>query len=430
MKSIFILISLLTQAVFAADVLNFQQTLQRALERSPEFSSLALKAQNAKWASTSAWTALLPTIDLQASYAYNRQNTSNYFTSVYQHAPWSNQAGVSINENLYDNGVTWRLAKISDLNEKAQELGLQSGRDRLLVNVAKAYYDFSLAMGTADLQRQQIETLKTQFRTIEGRYRQGVSSNRDYIRIKAQVQSAEISLLSQEIQIQETKQALRLLVGDAEATEFKPLQPKRSLLKDLPSKISEKATYEFRIAEIQERISEVTYESANRLQWPRLSLKGSYNYTVPQYLGEKFAGVDDPYWNLQVMLILDYRLWDWGTSQRTVRIAENQKRVEQNTQVSSRLKVSQDLLQLENQMRLIQQSYDVSQQILKANQLAYDSLNRGYRDGKISYLDLITALNTLYSSRSQDLSLCFNFLKSRLEWAYYEGTVDEALKIQ
>lgn len=417
-----------------APTVDFHQALERALEKSPEFQVLKLKMENAKLETKNAWAVLLPTVDLQASHAYNEQNTSAYFTPVFRHAPWSNQAGLTVSENLYDNGLSWRHAKSAELNEQLQTLVFESARSRLLISVAKAYYDYSLAVAVIELQRQQIQTLKAQFRTIESRYQQGMSSNRDFLRIKAQGQSSEISLLTQEIEVNRAKQTLRLAIGESEATEFKPLVLEKNFRLESVAGVNHAVvaedSYEFRIAELQEKNAAVAYESARRLEWPRLSLRGSYNYTVPQYIGDNIAGVDDPYWNLQLMVVLDYRLWDWGSNRRNVVLAENLQRIENQNQVSSRLKVRQDLIQLEAQLQILKRSFVVSQQILSANQEAYESLNRGYRDGKISYLELITALNTVYSSRSQDLSLRFNILKSQVDWAYYQGNVDEVLKSQ
>ncbi|MBC7371140.1 MAG: TolC family protein, partial [Bdellovibrionaceae bacterium] len=99
------------------ETINFQQSLERAEQKSPAMQSLKLRAQNAELASKTAWATLFPTIDLQAAHTYSQQNTSPYFSTAYRHAPWSNQAGVSINENLYDNGVSWRQGRIADLEE-------------------------------------------------------------------------------------------------------------------------------------------------------------------------------------------------------------------------------------------------------------------------------------------------------------------------
>lgn len=424
------------QAASSANLLNFHQALEAALDHSAEYQTLKLRRENARLEAKNAWATLLPAFDLQATHTYAQQNSTAYVLPSYRHAPWSNQAGLTISENLYDNGVSYRQARAAELADELQELALESGRARLLINVAKAYYDFSLAVATLELQRQQIQTLNTQFRAIESRYRQGLSSNRDYLRIKAQGQSSEIGRVSQELHVAEVKKALRLWIGVDEGTEFVPYEVSPEVVRRLQdqekpvSEINLENTYEFRSATLSERISEITRTSARRAEWPRVSVQGSYNYTVPQYLGEKIPEIDAPYWNLQVMLVVDYRLWDWGKKERTVKVAENLTEIEMQTQRLNRLKVREDLQELGARVALLKQSYHLSQQILTANQDVYDSLNRGYREGKISYLDLITALNNVYGSRTQDLALKFDILKSRLDEAYYRGTVDDTLKTQ
>lgn len=423
---LFVLIPSISLA--SGPALEFHQALEMALEKSPEYNSLLLNERNSALSSRNAWTQLLPTVDLQAIHLYNEQNTSAYRPPPV-HSPWSNQAGVTITENLYDNGESWRNAEIADLNHQLQILNRQSGRSRILINVAKAYYDYSSTAARTRLLEQQLKALRTQFSSIESRYHQGFSSNRDYLRIKAQVQSAEIDLLSQKIQSEQSKSHLRVILGAFEMREFLPIDPLSISPEWSEGYLTAKETLPFQIAEIQSRIAELKLKSVTRTEWPRLAVKGSYNYVIPQYAGSRIAGTDDPFWNLQVSLVLDYRLWDWGRSGRSVTIAENQRIIDENAQNVERLKTTHDLEQLQSQIQTLKDSFRLTQQILKAHQEAFESLSRGYRDGKISYLELITSLNDFYGSRSQDMNLRFNLLKLRLDLAYYQGKVDEVLKI-
>jgi outer membrane protein TolC len=57
----------------------------------------------------------------------------------------------------------------------------------------------------------------------------------------------------------------------------------------------------------------------------------------------------------------------------------------------------------------------------------YSSLNRGYREGKVSYLELITALGELYSAKAQFLNLQYSLLNERASLAFYQGNLDEVL---
>lgn len=411
----------------AERAMQLPEALQLALEKSPEYKTFILQERNAGLSSTNAWRSLLPTLDLQAGNYYGQQNNSSYITAPI-HSPWSSRGGATITENLYDNGETWRNAEIADLNLRLQLLKRLSGRAKILIGVSKAFYDYSAAAALVGLREQQLQTLRTQFSTIESHYRQGLSSNRDYLRIKTQVQSAEISLLTQKNQVDQAKASLRVVLGTAELVEFEPLSEQTAIPAWAAANIDGKNSIPFQISEVQSQIAQLKLKSASRIEWPKLSLKGSYNYVVPQYWGSRIDGVDDPYWNLQVSLVLDYRLWDWGNDSRTVIIAENQRFIEENTQQIERIRVTHDLQQLQLQIQKLRESYNLTQQILKAYQEAYSSLSRDYRDGKVSYLELITALNDYYGSLSQDINLRFSLMKLRLDLAYYEGNVDEVLK--
>jgi len=428
------LVPLLSEAQVAATPtakLTFAETLERALEKSLEFRSLKLNEQNAVMTESSAWWALAPSFDLSASHTFLQSSLDSTRNTTAGGYPWSTQLGLSVTENLYDNGDTWRLAKAASLKRKSEALNLEKGRARLLVDVAKAYYDFSQAAVALDLRQQQTESIKVQHKSIQSRYRQGVQSNRDYLRIQAQMENSEISLLNQQIQLNSAKTALKVAIGEFEEADFIAVDPSKQSYSGIApeGEIDPRNSYEFRIADILNEVAELEYTTVARTELPRLSLKGNFDYIIPQYLG---TGPDnrsgDPFWNLQAMVVLDYRLWDWGNRQRTVNIAENKKQIEYNNQDKTKLKTLGTLAEMQFQAKLLRASFAANQRMLKANRDAFQSMNTGYLEGKVTYLELITALNDLYESRSKDLTLRINILKLRAEIAYYQGNVDEVLK--
>ena len=328
----------------AQEALDFHATLAKALDNSPAFKSQRLDQESSQLLEKNAWTSLLPMADLRATHAYTEFSGPQLATTnIPTHAPWSDQLGLTVTENLYDNGDTFRKARVASLDRKIADLNFEKGRSRLLVDVAKAFYDYSSAVGSLELQKQQIETLKGQLRSIEGRYRQGVSSNRDYLRIKAQVQTSEISLFTQEISVQNLATNLRVLLGDREAPAFLALKSDAIFNPVMNSKaIDVQSTFEFRAADLEDRASEIRSITAKRNLWPRLTLQGSYGYNVPQYIGPKNAGLDDRNWDLQAMIFLDFHLWDWGTAWRSSKVAVNTEQKEKFTQEISRVGTAQD----------------------------------------------------------------------------------------
>ena len=408
--------------------ITFHQALALALKQSPTYDQAVAAENTLRLQSKTAAYKLLPQADVEATHSYT---THGGVSTGASHEPWSNSLGLAISENLYDNGESWRAIQISGVNERIGALVLQRARDELFLRVAKAYYEFSSAAATTELERQRIDLLKVQYRAIEGRYRQGISSPRDYLRIKAQVQRAEVGFSGKNVELEQARQNLRSALGEPGPLDFEPLAVKTEKFASMTfPNIRVEDTVDYRITGMQDEVSDLKYKSAARNDWPRLSLKGSYAYTQPEYIGRRNPGLDDPYWNLQASLILDYALWDWGTRSRDVQIAANLRRSEKDGTAQTRIQVTQDVWRIKAQAELLHQSYKQTQQILKDDQTVFDTLNEGYRAGKVGYLELITALGDLFSSRAQLFGLQFNLLKAEADLAFYRGDLDAVLHNQ
>lgn len=411
--------------------MDFHQTLLRALEKSPDYDILRKTKNKSDLAFKNSWSVLLPELDLETQNGFNNQGGNSYIAATAPVTPWSSLLGLTLTENLYDNGKALNEMDVAGRTREIGTLSLIRGKQQLLLNVALAYYDYSSTMQSLELQRQEIVALQQQFRTIDGRYRNGVSSNRDFLRIKAQVQRSEIDLTTQQVAAETARQTLRQVIGESSATDFIPIFPKGDEIGTWRAPdITPENTFDFRIARLQDDISDIHFREVEREDWPRLALKGSFSYNVPQYVGAQTPGVDDPYWNVQGMLVMDYALWDWGIRRRNVEVADQQRVIERDTQEKTRLQVRQDLRRLIAQAALYQKSYAESVQILRDEENVYSSLNQGYRDAKVTYLELITALGELFASRTQSMSLQFSLLKARASLAFYEGNLDELLDVR
>ena len=373
----------------------------------------------------------MPSLDLTANHTFGQLGVGNESYRPFNQQPWVSQLGLKLTENLYNNGENYRLAKIAEIEKKNGELGLLRTKNQILVNVAKAYYDYSEAAGTYALQTAQLATLREQFKTIESRYFQGLSSNRDYLRIKAETQRSEVAALTQKYGVNEKREALKAAIGDSSALDFEPYDP-RALKPETISfpTLTPDNTLDFRIAAAIQDIAEIRNESVRREYLPRLTLQGSYEIVQPNYLGNRSDPENAYFTNLQGLVVLEYNLWDWGIRRRNVQISNNEWRMEVSKQELTRIQVRQNLTNLYANKATLLETFKISSQILSASEDVYVSLNRAYREGKVTYIDLITALGELYGSRTQNLSLRYNILKLRADLAFYEGNADEVLNAQ
>jgi outer membrane protein TolC len=78
-------------------------------------------------------------------------------------------------------------------------------------------------------------------------------------------------------------------------------------------------------------------------------------------------------------------------------------------------------------IRRIQKSLSLNQELLTAEEQTYQTLESQYREGKVAYLDLITELNNLLDAQIQFYSIYFEALSSKAKHSYYKGTLYDAI---
>ncbi len=401
--------------------LTFRQAMQRALEKNPEYLTAVENERISVLNRQNATSRLLPSVEAKAQHAYTVGEQA--ISPVRE--PWSNSVGLVVNEILYDNGRSWREREIQRAQERIARLNLLQTRHVILQRASKAFFDYSTAAANLELQTAQYELIRKQFNSIQSRYHGGISSNRDFLRIKAQLKKAELRLTSQRFDVEGTRASLNRAIGEKALVDFVALKPEDAFFDGMTAPSPSVAeTFELRLIDLQSLVTELRLEAVQREIWPRLSLGASYAYTQPQYVGRRNDPVDDPVWEFQTLLNLEYTIWDWGIRRRNVEIASSQRQIDHNTFELSRLFVSQEIKKLVAQFLLLRESHIQSKQIVKDDAMVFQSLNSGYRDGKVTYLELITALSDSFSSRSEHLSLQFQMLKLRADLAYYQGNVD------
>lgn len=115
----------------AAEKIDLRQALTRAQRNSLDFDVLVRTEKMAQATYQNSWSVFLPEADLEAQNGYNRQGGNSFYTQTTPVAPWSNILGLTINENLYDNGKSWNEMDIASLKRKTSTLGLERGRQQL-----------------------------------------------------------------------------------------------------------------------------------------------------------------------------------------------------------------------------------------------------------------------------------------------------------
>lgn len=394
-----------------------------ALQHSPAFDSAQRETLIAELTRKNAGSAFLPSLDLSAAHGWRGSSPRT------DSGPWSSSVSLALTENLYDNGQSITNYRSSKLAEEISRLQLQQNRDRLLLEIASAYYQYSIAVKGLEIQEEQHQILKKQYQLVEAGYRQGIKTRKDYLRFKTQVNRADIDLVNARDGVLQSAQGLKRLMGiplasgETPAFTIEESKPPKSR----PEKIRLESHRDFRIAELQNENVRLQERQVKRRLWPELSLTGGANWGSSEYLGtgRSISENDSLSWN--AVLSLRYNFLDWGTRSREARIAGERTEIQLNSSTAALQALRQELESLELNIRQLTENFRLGEELLSLEQTNLDLITQEYRQGKVQYLDYITSVRDFASARSGYYNSLFNLKKGLLTQKFHQGAIYEAI---
>jgi len=396
-----------------------------AIRHSPSLDSSQRQALIAEDERRNARAAFFPTLDFTSAHGLQRNYPKN---SIYE--PWSSVFSISLAETLYDNGESISKSRIATLQEEISRQTLLRDRDRLLLDVAAAFFQHSLAKKSLEIQQEQHAVLKLQVELVKDSYKQGVKSRKDYLRFQTQLNRSDIDLLNARTILQKSELSLRRLLGV-------PLSPYEKLDftvdVSLPAFVQVKEAKieshrDFGLAELQRRVSDLNHEIVRRKQWPELGLVATANYGSSNYMFTGLPPHESDRLNWSALVTLRYNILDWGVRRRNSEIAANRTAIRANELESELLGLREELEKLEVDLRKLQESFHFSEDLLKLERANLQLITNEYRQGKVQYLDYISSLQNFANAKSIYYNSLFDLKKGILARRYHEGTLYEALQ--
>ncbi len=415
-----------------ATKLGLREAVQMALQQSPVLDSARKTETTRELERKNANAKFLPQLNLSATHGVQGDDSPRdpYFNYNFSNPtePWTSSLSLGLTENFYDNGVTITNAEIAKINLEAAKESRKRARDNLILEVHREFYDYSLAVALLSVREQQLGILEKQFRTVRNQYTQGFKTRSEFLRFRSDVLRAELDKLSAEKTIEVSMERLRRLMGvDSRTTKisFDPISANRERIKVPTAAPDVEQTYEVRIARFQERVSEKNIDLANRNYWPRLFLTSNVSYLNSNYVnsGQPFNETGRIGWD--ALIKIEYSLLDWGQSRRDVEIARLARSIESNTSREALLETQTQIAQLMADLDRASKSYQTDQELLSLEEETFESLERQYREGKVSYLDLTEARNSFLDARTRFFTSYFETLRSLAQYRYLEGKISD-----
>lgn len=420
MKKFLPLCLFLASSTFAKP-LSLNEAAKYALDHSPSLAQEYQRDRISELDLTTRARAFYPSLDLESSHGVGQSRPKTATE------PWISSAQLKLTEKLYDNGESWTRYTQGKNQREAQRLLYEKTRDLLILEVTKNYYEISLTLKTLDARQTQKKLLEQQLESSSRLYKQGLKTKADHLRFIGQAQLATIDERAAQNAVAKARLELLRTLGvpptEAGTLEFELIAPDSLKLETTLDVPNVEKTYEYRIAKFGLESQKSESDLARRSYWPQLSVSTGAYYQNNSYLnsGAAFSTNQNYGWNL--LLNLNYNIWDWGTKSREVEKSDAQVLVYENELKRSTNDVYSNIQQLLLDIKDYKSNLLINEELLKAQEEAYNTIKRDYSEGRAGYQDLMASLKDLLSAQVEYFKARYGFATLIARNKYYQGTL-------
>jgi outer membrane protein len=428
---------LLTPLVFTSLLLSevaypatLRQAIDQAIKASPKLSSKQYARESSQLSLenslASYWPQLTASSSMGAGGHYPVGTGGNAATGH------TSSLDIRLSETIWDGGLRGSEQDRSQIAMDIAELNYLEARDQLILDIAKAYIDFSEAEAIFSAQKTNVEISKKQFLQTESFFKQGLTPRRDFLRSQAEVQRLQLSAAQSQDQINRLKDLLQNLIG-APSTgggnlNFEPLIPQpRLVANDRSSSPGPKEALAVRRDRLQKSASDIALKiERQKTLWPTVGISATSSYGAKDFVGpRRTAFQDQDEIQFSLSLEVNYTLWDWGTARRNI-----EKLVLQQSQENSEREIQLNNLSLQRAssakgLDFTAKNYQLSQDLLRLDEDAYKTVESDFHQGRTTFLDVGDALAKLLESRTSASRSYFSYLRSTWDSYFYEGIIYE-----
>jgi len=430
------LLSLIQITSFArivdASTLSLKDSIKYAAEHAPTIKNSRTTLEISGIEKSNAFSAFLPSIDLSTSHGAGKMLLSEGKSYDKYENPWISRLSLSLTENLYDNHQSMITYKASKLNLDYSKKAFRNESEQITRRVAKLFYDYSLSRQLLKIEEEQFELTKQQFLLVEAAYRQGMKTREDFLRFKTSMQRLIINLSSKRAKISSKEGEIKSLIGvpisEQNNTSFVTADPWVKVPPEvLRTNLNVEGHREKQLLDLELAKDKLNIDLAKNKYGPEVTLKASMNYINSDYLGYGDRYQDTNQINSEILLGVNYNLWDWGVRRRNVLAATKSFKIKENMALISTLQLKQQISKLGVDLKQLIESSKLSQELLELEKKSYNILKENYRNGKASYLDLQRSLENLAEAKTNQTVLSFTLSKALVDYFYHKGKLHETL---
>src|SRR5690606_9855082 len=123
--------------------------------------------------------------------------------------------------------------------------------------------------------------------------------------------------------------------------------------------------------------------------WPELSLVASATYGSSDYVDTRQAWSDNHVTQWSVLANLKFNILDWGVRSRNIQIAALNQSTAEQTARGALLRAEEELEVFKKEVEDSSERYRLAKELQKMEEDAFKLLERDYRSGQTTYLELV-----------------------------------------
>lgn len=414
-------------AVPSAQKVSFKEAIRIAIDKSPSLSTSRIEMDLRGYEYSNSFASFLPSLDILTTHGLRGSRPSIYSNN------YGSELNLKLTENLYDNGISFTKLQSAKIQKDIADLNFRNERDKIALSVGTEYMRYSLAKSLAEVQEQQFNIINRQYKAVSNQYRQGVKTRRDYLRFKTELRRAEIDLQTSQTTVEKSRVELMRLLGfemgrQTEPFDFVPIDIQLDSVAAIPAAGPELSQhFQYRIADLQKKVYENDVYIVKRAYGPELFLTAGATYHTGDDLGNDIGLTENETTSWDALLTLKFNLWDWGARRRNISIAEVRKTQAENAITAGLNSFSSDNKRLMLDLQQSSKNFSIARELLDLETANYISLDSEYRNGRVSYLDIIVALRDLLSAKIQMYTSYYDLRGQLLKYRYHEGKLYESI---
>ena len=412
-----LLLFIMIQSILLSQTLSFEKSYAHALKYSPAIQSKLhkMKAEIAK--EKQSFASLNPNVSFSAN--HNEYFNSKTSLDQYENNPSSfrsSQATFTIRQVLYNEPITKEYEK-SKIAISIAKLEYDKEKQDLMVDVAQNYYDLLHAKKKHLLYQKKQKTLFEQKKDIEKRFELKEATIQDLSTIRAEYYVTQSDTIEAFLKIKKLQSTLQSLTQLPINDNTQLIELDMDIIKDIKvdTKLLEKEIIEhnikYKIKKLKLLLSQKNIQSSKSDIYPTLDLViNSTHYDTDKSIS------DDKYYSRQnyVALELKAQLYEGGKSHEKV-IEAKQTKLQEKQEIKALEqelynKMINEYLNMKstyNQITTLQFSKQAAQQTLTAIEV-------GFSMGTKTNLDVLDAIEKLYTIQDNILEIKNNYIISKL----------------